>query len=450
MMKLYLVNAENIYLPQIKPYFREIISSYDNGNYRSAIVMLYSTIVCDLLLKLKELSDVYSDLKAEKILEYVDGQRKAINKSAWEWDFIKKVYEETELLNDESYTMIQHIYDLRNFSAHPALTDDYELVSPTPEMTVAYIRKALDDIFVKPSVFAQNIVDRMSDDIATKKEIYYKDFDAFNNYLYKVYFQRMSDKMITQVFRAFWKFCFMKSEGEIFAVNRYINRKVLEAMLQKYDEIVGGYVEENKVYFTVAQDSECLRHVCILLAYFPQIYTKLESDVKFQIKSFDYTNIEIYKWFITGDLEQHVLACEYKGDTIGKPSILERVCQIQGQPQLFIKFLIKHYAKSTSYSEARNRFDGMIALYLDNFNETDFIELIDTINKNDQIYNYVGQRERNDKILELAKSKLPRDFDLSQYEHFEYTPPEETEDGDATVLTESSEQAAKENELELE
>ena len=43
-MKLYLVNAENIYFKQIKDYFREIISSYDNGNYRSAMVMLYSTI----------------------------------------------------------------------------------------------------------------------------------------------------------------------------------------------------------------------------------------------------------------------------------------------------------------------------------------------------------------------------------------------------------------------
>lgn len=58
-MKLYLVDAENIYFSQIRNYFKEIISSYDNENYRSAMVMLYSTIICDLLLKLKELSDVY-------------------------------------------------------------------------------------------------------------------------------------------------------------------------------------------------------------------------------------------------------------------------------------------------------------------------------------------------------------------------------------------------------
>lgn len=75
-MKLYLVNAENIYFPQIKEYFREIVSSYDNGNYRSAMVMLYSTIVCDLLLKLKELADVYSDQKAEKYWKILTGNEK--------------------------------------------------------------------------------------------------------------------------------------------------------------------------------------------------------------------------------------------------------------------------------------------------------------------------------------------------------------------------------------
>lgn len=70
-MSLYLIESENIYFPQIRGYFKEIVSSYDNGNYRSAMVMLYSTIVCDLLLKLKELNEVYSDKKAEEILASV-------------------------------------------------------------------------------------------------------------------------------------------------------------------------------------------------------------------------------------------------------------------------------------------------------------------------------------------------------------------------------------------
>ena len=187
-MSLYLIDSENIYFPQIRGYFKEIVSSYDNGNYRSAMVMLYSTIVCDLLLKLKELSEVYSDSKAEKILSEINQKRSEYKDSSWEWDLIKKIHTQTELLSDESFMLIGHIYDLRNFSAHPAINDDYELISPTAEMVVAYIRKALVDILIKPSVFADNIVNRMSDDIAAKKDLYSSDKKGFHAYLQRVYF----------------------------------------------------------------------------------------------------------------------------------------------------------------------------------------------------------------------------------------------------------------------
>ena len=48
-------NAQKIYSPKSREYFKEVISSYVNGNYRSAIVMLYSVCICDLLFKLQEL-----------------------------------------------------------------------------------------------------------------------------------------------------------------------------------------------------------------------------------------------------------------------------------------------------------------------------------------------------------------------------------------------------------
>jgi hypothetical protein len=53
----------------------------------------------------------------------------------------------------------------------------------------------------------------MSDDIAARKDIYANDFEAFKVFLNRVYFLRMSEKMIVQVFRAFWKFTFVKTEA---------------------------------------------------------------------------------------------------------------------------------------------------------------------------------------------------------------------------------------------
>ncbi len=55
---IYLPDSDSIYFAKTKEYFNEVISSYANGNYRSAVVMLYSVAVCDLLFKLKELCDI--------------------------------------------------------------------------------------------------------------------------------------------------------------------------------------------------------------------------------------------------------------------------------------------------------------------------------------------------------------------------------------------------------
>lgn len=428
-MSLYLIESENIYFPQIRGYFKEIVSSYDNGNYRSAMVMLYSTIVCDLLLKLKELNEVYSDKKAEEILVEVEEKRKGAMSSEWEWTLIKKIREKTELLPDESYIMVEHIYDYRNFSAHPALNEDYELISPSQEMTVAYVKQALHNIFSKPSVFAQNIVDRLSDEIAEKKDIYKDDYEAFRTFLQKAYLRRMSNKMVTQVFKAFWKFTFIKSEGDVFADNRLMNRRTLEVMLESHRDLLCNYIRDNSSHFGLAQDDACELHLCVLLAFFPQIYPLLDATTQHQIVAFDQADIGCIKWFVCGDLEQHIMTYCCGNDLISSTilNILQKICTDQGQPNLFVAFLLKYYSESDSYNSTRNRFDRTISKYLDIFTATNFVKLIEIINSNNQIYGYGWQQERNDKIMEYAKKVLP-EIDLSVYEHFRYTHEESGDD----------------------
>jgi len=428
-MKLYLVNAENIYFPQIKGYFREIISSYDNGNYRSAMVMLYSTIVCDLLLKLKELSEVYADTKAEKLLKEVNDERSKSGNSRWEWKLIEEIHKRTELINDETYAIISHIYDLRNFSAHPALDDDYELISPTPEMTVAYIKKALDNILTKPSVFAQNIVNRMSDDVAAKKELY-KEFDDFQNYLSKAYFQRMSDKVITQVFKAFWKFTFINTEDETIKKNVVVNHRILRAMLNERYDVIYTYIKENPTYFFVSQEDKRLTAMCALLARFPQLYQLLDESVQFQIINYKEDGSEAIKWFIVGDLKKHI--DDVKNSNVALKNnaakFLSKICEEQGQLQLFNDLVVTYYAKSSKFSEARDRFAFYIKPYLSNFTIQNFVTLIESINNNSQLYNYINQKDNNDIILEHARKALPEDFDYTPYPKFEYTAVEEAEE----------------------
>ena len=78
--------------PSIQEYFEEVLANYMDGHNRSAIVLLYSTVVTDLMQKLKDLSDNFNDSSAASILTDV-ATKKAYNPTdpSWENDVIKGV-----------------------------------------------------------------------------------------------------------------------------------------------------------------------------------------------------------------------------------------------------------------------------------------------------------------------------------------------------------------------
>ena len=52
-------SIEQINSERTKKYFREVSSSYFNGNYRASIVTLYSVVINDILIKLEVLDEIY-------------------------------------------------------------------------------------------------------------------------------------------------------------------------------------------------------------------------------------------------------------------------------------------------------------------------------------------------------------------------------------------------------
>ena len=99
-MSIYFPESEDIYFSKTKEYFQEVISSYSNGNYRSAIVMLYTVAICDMLFKLQELKDMFNDTIAGQILAEVEKCRNENDnksKSRWEKEFVDNVYKKTDL-----------------------------------------------------------------------------------------------------------------------------------------------------------------------------------------------------------------------------------------------------------------------------------------------------------------------------------------------------------------
>ena len=83
---------ENIYNEKTKNYFEEVLSSYNNKNYRSAVVMLYSVVIYDIIAKIKELDEIYNQEWAKKTIKEINTQRKTAPKSPeWEKLLLEKI-----------------------------------------------------------------------------------------------------------------------------------------------------------------------------------------------------------------------------------------------------------------------------------------------------------------------------------------------------------------------
>ena len=182
--------TDSIYFDKTKEYFQEVISSYSVGNYRSANVMLYSVVICDLLYKLQEIRDLYDDSIAKQILEEVEHIRtdnSSKSKSIWEKELIDKISAGTKILEPEDIVNINHLFDNRNFSAHPALNENFELISPSKETTAANIKNALK-IFVRPPYFVTKVTEYLLDDLSKYEEVYRNDYEGLKSFLEKKYY----------------------------------------------------------------------------------------------------------------------------------------------------------------------------------------------------------------------------------------------------------------------
>jgi len=96
--------ADKISEPRTREYFQEVLNSYTNSNYRSAVVMLWTVVICDLIYKLQHLRDIYNDTTAQSILDHIAQKQKANpNSPDWETELLEQVKNRTELLDSAEY-----------------------------------------------------------------------------------------------------------------------------------------------------------------------------------------------------------------------------------------------------------------------------------------------------------------------------------------------------------
>lgn len=235
--------VEKIVNKNTKEYVKEVLSSYNNGNYRAAVVVLYTTIIYDLLQKMVVLKEIYNDKGAEKILNEIKTHQDANPKSPeWESNLIENILKETKMITAVEKEELLHIKNERNYAAHPIINisaenETLQLKCITKETAMDLIRKAFEIVFLRDAILAKKIVD----DIVFDLNDFYNRVgtDGLKSFLYEKYFRRMTQERKNELFKSLWKFVFILSDDDC-NKNRESNYYGLKYL---YNEDKNNYLE---------------------------------------------------------------------------------------------------------------------------------------------------------------------------------------------------------------
>ena len=386
---------EQIPEAKTKKLFIETYASYTHGNYRACIVMLWTTIICDLIYKLQYLSNSYSDDVSEKILAEIEQKQQANPKSPeWEQELIKLIAERTNLLTLVELENLEYIRKQRNLSAHPILNDNDLLLNPTKELTRALLRIALDSVLLKSAILSKQFVDYMTEDLASKKENFRYDENGLINYVKSKFMLHLNEQQIKKLIKCFWRFVMNpKTQEELANIN--INYLVLLFLSSEYTDLFKSELEQNFSYYNYSEISK--DYFIHFLKRNNYIYKYLDDSIKALIKNLanDMTlffacpflsdNIESHLNIVLEKIQKH--SCRITSHI--EQSDIKNIYELAKEGSVldtFIEIAINTYCDAGSYDAADKLFLIFVRPYLEDFKEEMFLKLIIDADKNNQVY----------------------------------------------------------------
>jgi len=419
---------EKIFFEKTKQYLTEVISSYNNDNYRSALVMLWSVVVFDLLLKLQNIESIYGDKLAKNILnEIKNKQLNNATSSDWEMYLVEEVCKQTEIIEFSELENLRFLQKQRHLSAHPVIRDDMQLYKPNKDICRALIRNCIENVFVKPPIYTQKVLNNILNDLAENKAILNKlsDIEKFTN---KKYLSRLSINARKQIFKSIWKLVFNKNNEDC-VENRVVNAKFLCVIAMHNIDVIEQAVNEDKDYYSnISNNEDVLTNLMNMLNRNQYLYNLLNDDIKLRLNAsvntnifnsfigyFSFENMDLYY----EHLNQIVNEDSHRVDRDIALQTWQRLSEIGDSSELDIKFnnlLGFYYSKSLNYNNADVRFK-LISKFFNKFTSVSFSNLLALSENNSQSYNRSGAIEDYYSLKKIIVEKNP-DFDFSMYPNF--------------------------------
>lgn len=397
-------------------HFKEVLSCYYSGNLRSAVVMLYATVICDMIYKLERLSSEFNDTRAQQILNEVEAQWEQNPTSPdWETSLPKKCWEAHKILDAASHTNFEALQKLRHLCAHPAMKGNRELYQPSSEIVLGHIVNMLREILTRPALNSKDFIDVFLDDLATVKDQVVT-IDNLNRYLKARYFDKYDDvALFYSLFKSLWKLVFYLP-NEKCEENRNINYDALIIMGDEYAPQFIDRFDKDSSWFSnhIATDNDHLlrlfiKYVNIHIAFFEHLPEDGKIRITTSINSSE--DLKALAIFLSSNPLDYIRkSSPQRGDTILYLSdyLHDNVSQAES-----LDFNIEQYGDSRSFDQADWRYDNLIGPYLKDFTLEQWKRILQYTNNNGQIYG----RRKADLTYRAMKSVI-----LAKDENFDFTP----------------------------
>ncbi|CAM3469089.1 MULTISPECIES: hypothetical protein [Paenibacillus] len=424
---------EKIYHHKTKSYFNEVVSSIEHKNYRSAVVMLYSVVICDLIFKLMDLRDIHNDEKARKILEDLNAEKEDAPVSpAWEGNLIEKSFKEAKLLENDVYTHIITLKNYRNLSAHPVISSIDILFEPNIELAVSLTTSMLEGLLTKSPILSKNVFVPFMEEIERIKNEF-ANSERLETYIQSKYLQHFNKELTEYIFKNLWKIVF-KNNGDRERKNRDINYQVLSIIYKNNEGILFSYIKNEGAYFSEFLDNSLTINKFVdFLTLYPNVYPLLSDHAAELLRNRIRDNFKllIKAHFLLGSVEEHLNMLEeklwdqsyfyhnqpYVHNYELQSNEVRFLHQLSENNQCVSQFydtMISYYVHSGQYSSAEHAFDNCIEPYYKNFTGNQFKDLLSGANFNEQCHQRRYAGSQHNRLLEEAKKHLGDDFDFKK------------------------------------
>ncbi|PJN57585.1 hypothetical protein [Bacillus mycoides] len=368
--------ANKIHHHKTKQYFEEVLRSFENENYRSSVVMLYTVVICDLVFKLKDLKEIYGDSKAAKILEDLENQKDENPVSSeWENKLIDKSFKEAKILENDVYTHIDTLKKYRNLSAHPVLNSMDILYRPNKELVEALIKNMLEGLLTKHPLFTKKVFVPFMEEVERIKSDFPNE-EKLEIYLNSKFFIHFNNELIEYMFKNIWK-CVFQKEGENEVRNREINYKVLLIIYKKYKHFLYEYIGKESAFFSGFLDKEItLTKIIDFLFQYPEVYRLLEPHTQELLKKRAkndsqsivravFVSDTLKEHFKYVDSEIHMMGGKFYNTPFTRTYLLKELevttfynlAKEEESLNEFYELMIRHYYHSGSYDGAHRSFE---------------------------------------------------------------------------------------------